>query len=130
MSWILLHWRKSAVTMLPTKSVTTPIQEINDLTEIRTMLAQTVSKMTEEWVLLGRTEGKIEGKVEGKIEGKIEGERILLLRLILHLFGEEVAFQAQPIIDSISSLATLEIIGNWVVDATNGDDLLEKLRTI
>jgi len=128
--------------LLPIKGRKESIQEINNLTEIRSMLAQTVSKMTEEWVmqghaqgkmegmLEGKVEGKAEGKVEGKIEGLLEGEQAILLRQISHRFGETTAAQAKPLIEAIQSRDVLETIGNWVIDCTDKDEFLTKLRAI
>jgi len=101
---------------------------------IRSMLAQTVSKMTEEWVMQGHTrgriEGKIEGKVEGKIEGLLEGEQAILLRQISHRFGKITAAQAKPLIDAIQSRDVLETIANWVIDCADKEEFLTKLRGI
>jgi len=124
--------------LLPIKGRKESIQEINDLTEIRSMLAQTVSKMTEEWVMQGHTRGRIEGKIEGKIEGEIngeikgeiKGEKIILLRLIQHRFGEAATSRARPLIDAIQSGDLLEAIGNWVIDCADAEEFLAKLRGI
>jgi predicted transposase/invertase (TIGR01784 family) len=114
-------WMKRV--LLPAKKIAEPIQQINDLTEIKAMLAQTVSKMTAEWV----QQGRIEGRVEGRVEGEIKGEKNLLLRLINHRFDELIASKALSIITPIDSLDTLETISNWVLDSKNGEDFLNLL---
>lgn len=81
-----------------------PIDKINDLAEMRTM----VVNLAEEWkhearqaglqegrqegrelgLSEGRSEGRIEGRVEGRREGHRQGEIAILLRMLRTRFGE------------------------------------------
>lgn len=108
-------------TLLPNKKLNEPVQQVNDLTEIRTMLAQTVSKMVEPWLQQGREEGREEG---------LNNEKALLLRQIRRRFDIQTAFKAQAIIALIHSADTLENIGDWVIDCNNGVEFLAKLESL
>jgi len=107
--------------LLPNKKVNDPVQQVNSLMEIRTMLAQTVSTMVEPWLQQGREQGREEG---------LNNEKTLLLRLIRKRFNEQTAFKAQPIISIIQSANTLEIIGDWVIDCDNGTQFLSKMQSL
>lgn len=63
------------------------IEEVKDLQEVRTMLADRVDEWTRDWKQQGLEEGRREGKLEGKLEGKREGEAELLARQLEHKFG-------------------------------------------
>lgn len=50
-----------------------PIENLNDLTEVRTMLAETVKGWASQWKAEGLAEGRQEGRQVGRQEGKQEG---------------------------------------------------------
>jgi len=111
--------------LLPNKNVNNAIQQVNDLMEIRTMLAQTVSTMVEPWLQQGREEGREEGRAEG-----LNNEKALLLRLIRKRFNDATVFKVQPVITAIQSVDTLEIIGDWVIDCKNSTQFLRQMVSL
>ena len=111
--------------LLPTDDLEQAIPNINDLAEIKTMLAQRVSEWTSEW----KQQGWIEGMEKGMEKG-IESERALLVRLIQRRFGQATAITAQAILKPIGSTDTLEQIGDWIIDCNDGETLLKQLKEL
>ena len=108
--------------LMPTKKENEPIQEINDLMEIKAMLAQTVSKMTAPWIQ--------QGQEIGEKNGERNGEKKLLFLLIDHRFDKEISLKAQSLITPIQSTDVLEKISQWVLDCKDGDEFLKLLRSL
>ena len=99
-----------------------PIQEINDLTEIKAMLAQTVSKMTTPWIQQGQ-------EIGGKI-GERNGEKKMLFLQIDHRFNKEISLKAQSLISPIQSTDILEKISQWLLDCKDGDEFLKLVNSL
>ena len=111
--------------LLPADGLEQSIPHINDLAEIRTMLAQRVSEWTSEW----KQQGWIEGMEKGMEKG-MESEKTLLIRLIQRRFGQATSTTAQTILKSIATTDTLEQIGDWIIDCNDGEALLNKLKEL
>jgi len=94
--------------LMPIKKEDELIQEINNLTEIKAMLAQTVSKMTAPWIQ--------QGQEIGEKNGERNGEKKLLFLLIDHRFEKDISSKAQLLIAPIQSTEVLEKISQWVLD--------------
>jgi predicted transposase/invertase (TIGR01784 family) len=60
---------------------------INDLVEIKTMLAQRIPTWIQEGELRGEARGKAIGEAQGEIKGEIKGEAKTLLKLLNLKFG-------------------------------------------
>ncbi|MEW6218484.1 MAG: transposase, partial [Thermodesulfobacteriota bacterium] len=89
--------------LLPGRLPGTIIPEVEDLAEVKSMLAERVKEWTKEWERQGlekgrlegrqegrqegRLEGRLEGRQEGRQEGRREGEAALLLRMVELKFG-------------------------------------------
>ena len=85
--------------LLPRRMPEVEFSGLNDLQEVRSMLANRVVEWTEQWkqegleqglqqgLQQGRQEGLQQGRQEGIVEGRQEGEIALLLRLVEHRFG-------------------------------------------
>lgn len=63
------------------------IQEINQLEELTTMLAEQIDEWEARWVTKGRTEGLEKGLEKGLKKGRTEGQAQLLSRLLEEKFG-------------------------------------------
>jgi len=113
------------VVLRPANGLEQSIPPINDLEEIRTMLAQRVSEWTNEW----KQQGWIEGMEKGMEKG-IEAEKILLIRLIQRRFGPATAETAKTILNPVMKTDTLEQIGDWIIDSNDGETLLSKLKAL
>jgi flagellar biosynthesis/type III secretory pathway protein FliH len=101
------------------------LPQLDDLQELKVMLAERL----EEWALgykaEGKAEGKVEGKAEGKAEGKVEGvqlgEALALQKLLSKRFGA----MPSEILTKIAS-ASREQIEVWfdqAIDATSVVDV-------
>ena len=77
--------------LIPVKEPGTEIPEIRDLTEVDSMLQQSVLEWRDGWFedgwKKGRQEGWQKGRQTGRQEGQREGEALLLLRLVEKKFG-------------------------------------------
>jgi len=119
--------------LLPAESLEQPMPHINDLAEIKTMLAQRVSEWTNEWKQQGWIEGMEKGIKKGMEKGMekgIESEKMLLVRLMQRRFGQATAITAQTILQPVMDTDTLEQIGDWIIDCDEGETLLNKLRSL
>ena len=76
----------------------------------------------------GREEGREEGKEFGLARGEalgLERERALLSRQVRRRFGADAARRLAPALERADHDGLVEI-GDWVVDAENADQLLER----
>jgi flagellar biosynthesis/type III secretory pathway protein FliH len=81
---------------LPGRMPGVELHGVDDLQEVRSMLAERVIEWTKQWerqglekgLLQGRQEGRQEGHQEGRQEGRQEGEAALLLRQLEYRFGQ------------------------------------------
>lgn len=96
--------------LIPTMEPGAAIPEIRDLTEVDSMLQQTVAEWRDGWLAegmqkgmqKGRQEGRQEGREEGRQEGVRKGEALVLLRQAEKKFGPMSA-ELQVRIESASS---------------------------
>jgi hypothetical protein len=107
--------------LLPAQSLEQSIPHLNDLAEIRTMLAQRVSEWTHEW--------KQQGWIEGMEKG-MEAEKILLVRQIRRRFGHAIADTAKILLSPVMDTDTLEQIGDWIIDCQDGESFLTMLKSM
>ncbi len=93
------------------------LPQVDDLQELRVMLAERL----EQWADAYRAEGEAKGKAEGKAEGRTEGEALALQKLLSRRFGVVPA----AVLEQISN-APIEQIDSWldrVLDARSLDEL-------
>jgi predicted transposase/invertase (TIGR01784 family) len=74
------------------KTITEPIENLHELTEVKAMLAETVKNWPKKWKAEGKVEGKVEGKAEGIQETKLATAKAMLqkgldLELIVEITG-------------------------------------------
>jgi hypothetical protein len=81
--------------LLPGRVPGVDFEQVLDLQEVRSMLAERVKEWTRDWKQQGIEEGRRvgieEGRKEGRQEGRQEGEAAVLLRQIERKFGSGAA---------------------------------------
>lgn len=106
---------------LPGRMPKVTFDEIQDLQEVQSMLAERVKEWTREWKQQGIEEGRLEGRQEGRLEGQVEGEAKMLLRQLERRFG--------PIDEAIQNrihsadAETLLIWGDRILNAQSIEDV-------
>lgn len=103
--------------LLPGRMPGTRVPELNDLQEVKAMLAERVKDWTRDW----KRQGIEEGRVEGRAEGRVEGERQLLKRQLFRRFGP-ISAEIGTRVDQADT-DTLERWAEDILDATRLEDL-------
>lgn len=98
---------------------TVVMPEVQDLTEVHSMLAERVVEWTQQW--------KEEGFQQGLQQG-LAAERALLLRLVRRRFGEACAQALAPLLEARSDPGVLEEIGEWIITYDTGEAFLTRVR--
>ena len=65
-----------------------------------------------------------------KAEGAVRGQAGMLVRMARQRFGEAAATTMADLLESVTSEATLEEIGTYLLTCENGDALIAKIRQI
>ena len=91
--------------------------EVNELSEVQTMLAERMTQLTEEW--------KQEGWQEGRQEGRQEGESKLLERQIIRRFGFNA--MSEPFRQKLAT-ASIEELEQWGENFVDAKTLEEVFR--
>ena len=117
------EWLSSVLIPSRTSSSASEIPEVRDLMEIKTMLEQTVQKLTQQWKAEGLAEGRAEGRAEGKIQGQLIGRREALDRLLKKKFGPLPASAAAKL--SNASLEHLEAWTDRILMAQSLDEVFD-----
>jgi predicted transposase/invertase (TIGR01784 family) len=105
------------------------LERINELTEIRVMLAGKMEQWEKEWSQQAIMQGLEKGLEQGLEQG-LEHEKTLLYRLIERRYGKHSLKKSRLIIQSISTVKVLEQIGDWIIDCETGQDFLNKLEAL
>ena len=113
----LLLWLRAGFLQSRLPQVSFP--QLNDLEEVRIMLAERVRDWTQRW--------KEEGRQEGRQEG-LRSERRALLRLIRRRFGESIAEQSTPELERIDQSLLLEELFELLLDCPHDHVWLARLN--
>ncbi len=85
------------------------LPEVNDLQELRLMLADRLEEWAHQYKAEGMQQGIQQGKLQGRQEGRQEGEALALQRLLVRRFGEV----SPSVLDKIAT-ASNEQIEAWL----------------
>ena len=113
----------------------TATEQIIELDEVRTMLAQRVQQWKQQWreggfaegLKQGREQGLEQGLEQGVTKGLIQGERLLLIRQSRLRFDTTTANALAPLLDRVSDPELLAQIGEWMIQAASGEELLARV---
>jgi hypothetical protein len=109
--------------LLPARLPAVVMPEVQDLTEVQSMLAERVVEWTQQW----KEEGLQQGRQEGLQQG-LAAERALLLRQVRRRFGEACAQALAPLLEERSDHDALEEIGEWIITCDTGTAFLARVR--
>ncbi|MXW52120.1 MAG: Rpn family recombination-promoting nuclease/putative transposase [Gammaproteobacteria bacterium] len=93
-------------------------EQIEDLMEGLTMLAETAKKWTEEWL------------AEGRVRGLEQGQRDMAVRQVRLKFGDAAAERLSSLLDRTADLAVLAEVGDWVIQCGDAAELLARVEAV
>ena len=94
------------------------LERIQDLTEVRIMLAERVEQWSKQWI------------EQGLVQGIEQGEKSLLYRQIEKRYGPEILIKIKLKIESIQNISQLEQIGDWILDCETSKEFIEKIESL
>ena len=94
------------------------LPRIDDLQELRVMLADRLEQWAHAYKAEGKAEGRAEGRAEGEAKGRAEGEALALQKLLTRRFGA-----IPPHVLARIAAASLEQIDAWLDQALDGRSL-------
>jgi predicted transposase/invertase (TIGR01784 family) len=109
--------------LLPARLPGIQLPLLQELHEVRSMLAERVKEWTEQW----KQEGLQEGLQQGEARG-LARERALLRRQALRQFDAATAEELAVLLQAINDPDRLEDIGEWIVACSSAQDLLQRVR--
>ena len=115
--------------LLPSRLPGVELPPLQQLDEVKTMLAERVKEWTEQWRQEGLQKGLEQGLEQG-IEQGLEQERRLLQRQAAHKFDMDTAQQLATLLSSLRDPEQLAQIGEWIIDCSSGSELLARVRSL
>ena len=115
------HWQRATLMRKPEYGIVMP--QVDELQEIRVMLADKLEVWAKAYIAEGEIKGKQAGRQEGKQEGRQEGEALALQKLLAKRFGVipvEITVQIAN--------ASLEQIEQWFDTAIDASFLTEVFK--
>ena len=94
-----------------------------------TVLEEAITEWRQAAIAEGLAEGRTQGIAEGRSQGMAE-ERALLRRLAARRFGADAGNALHALLGHEDDSERLATIGDLVVDAANGDELLRRGRSV
>ena len=107
----------------------TPFPELNQLEEVRNMLAERVVDWTQQWRQEGRQEGWQEGRQEGRQE-VLHSERRMLLQLVRYRFGDAMVVKSLPNLEQIQQPGVFEELNESLLDGLDETAWLARLESV
>ena len=104
--------------LLPARWPGVRMDAVNDLSEVRDMLAERVMEWTEEWKQRGLQQGLQQG---------LDSERHLMVRQVRRRFGDTVAAHSAPLLAQITEPTVLEDLGEALLDCADDAAWLARL---
>ena len=114
-------WIRATLMRKPNYGILLP--QVDDLQEIKVMLADRLEQWALAYIAEGELKGKQEGRQEGKQEGRQEGEMLALQRLLSKRFGTLPADITRSI--SNASVETIECWLDRIIDAKQLSDIFK-----
>ena len=99
------------------------LAKVDSLKEVGRMYAG-IRELKEQW----RRECRAEGWAEGRAAGRAEGRASLLCRQAKLKFGAKTAEELRRLLGDMRDLKQLALVGDWIIDCSNGAELLAKVR--
>ncbi len=109
--------------LLPAKIPGVDLDAVEELSEVKDMLAQRVKDWTQEWKRQGIEEGLRQGLEQGH-EGMIQRHRDVLVRLTARRFGPAAADQTAKFLSSVTDTERLEVLTDRILDCSDADQWL------
>lgn len=109
--------------LLPARLPGVELPQMQELSEVKDMLAERVKQWTEQWKQEGLEQGRREGRQEG-----LQQERLLLCRLTQRRFDAATAKQLAVLLQTVDNPDVLTEMGEYLIDATTGAELLAQVR--
>ena len=124
-------WLRSSMERIKRKGEKLP--EMKNLEEVRMTLEDRVKEWPAQWMREGREQGLAQGLAQGLEQGREQGlehERALLRRMAALRFGAEAGERAAALMADIGEADQLADVGDWLVQAGDGDQFLARVASI
>lgn len=108
---------------LPRRMPGVDFDQLEDLNEVRGMLAERIETWPEQWERQGIEKGMQKGLQQG-----VQKERLLLVRMVRKRFGPDLANQSQPLLEAVADSQTLEDLAETLLDSADGAAWLQALQ--
>lgn len=115
------------------KKVTHPIDNLKDLTEVRTMLAETIDSWFIEREAAGIKKGIAEGIKEGMEKAKqerLKKEQRMLKQMVGKIFDDATAESVGTLLEQLKISDDIEQISDWIVSCETAQELLENIKQL
>ena len=101
--------------------------ELKETDQLRPTLEERFDAWKEELRAEGRAQGLAQGLAQVAAQ-RIERDRARLQRLTERKFGTATAEKLAPLVASMEDPGQLEAVADWIIDCTNGPELLARLQ--
>jgi len=113
--------------LLPARLPGVEVPQLDELSEVKVMLAERVKEWTRTWEQQGIEKGRQEGRREGRQAGKLEAERAMLQRQARRRFGDECADRLESLLARIDDPALLLDLGDCLIEAGDAGDFMKRV---
>jgi predicted transposase/invertase (TIGR01784 family) len=119
--------------LLKSNKITQAVNNLTNLTEVKTMLAENVANWHKQWEIQGMEKGIEKGIEKGKAEKELQmlnEQRLMFKQLITTHFNPSIAESSWKLLQHVNTSAVFAQIAECLFQCKTGEQLLESMRSL